>query len=350
MTSVTLSHLSKDYSSRAGVVHALRDVSLQVESGELMALLGPSGSGKTTLLRLVAGLLDPSRGDVAFNDESVLRVPAEKRGAVMVFQQHSLFPFMSVQDNVAFGLKMRRVERSEIARRVGEAMALVRLAGYESRWADELSGGQRQRVALARALVVRPKLLLLDEPLGDLDPELRGELRDEIMQLQQRLGITTLFVTHDQSEAVAVAGRIALIIHGTLVQVGAPRDFYERPADARVARFFGGLNIMPGRKQGTVVETACGPLTINPSLLPDGPVLMSIRPEAVQFGPNGANTLTGTVTAFAYQGDSASCRVSLGGTEVHIAVPPFASHVPGEQVALHFPREHIWLMPVEGNS
>jgi ABC-type Fe3+/spermidine/putrescine transport system ATPase subunit len=311
----------------------------------LVAVLGPSGCGKTTTLRLIAGLLDPTSGDIAFDGEPVLGVPPEKRGAVMVFQQHLLFPFMSVADNVAFGLKMRGVGRDETRRRVAEALALVQLPGLEARWADELSDGQRQRVALARALVVRPKLLLLDEPLSNLDPELREELRTEIVNLQKQLGITTLFVTHDQAEAVAVADRVALMMDGAIIQVGKPQDFYERPAEARVARFFGNLNIFPARKRGDVIETGWGDLSINPSPLPDGPVLATIRPEAVEFGVNGTNTLTGQVAAWTYQGGSAQCRVLVGGVPLEIISPPYLTCRPGEAITLHLPRERLWLMP-----
>ncbi|MFQ5855003.1 MAG: ABC transporter ATP-binding protein [Anaerolineae bacterium] len=345
MTSLILDGVTKDFASPSGTVQVLRGLSLAVQSGELLALLGPSGCGKTTTLRLIAGLLQPTSGDIGFDGRSVLRLPPEKRGAVMVFQQHLLFPFMSVVGNVAFGLKMRRVAREEIRRRVAEALEMVKLAGFEDRWPDELSGGQRQRVALARALVVRPRLLLLDEPLSNLDPELREELRAEIVDLQQHVGITTVFVTHDQSEAVTVADRIALMLDGTIAQVGAPRDFYERPADARVARFFGGVNVFPAHKRGETIESAWGPLAVGQSPLPDGPVLATIRPEAIQFGPNGTNTLSARVMAWTYLGESVRCVAAADETELEISAPPYVSCRPGEIVTLHLPRERIWLMP-----
>ncbi|MFQ5341095.1 MAG: ABC transporter ATP-binding protein [Anaerolineae bacterium] len=348
MTSLALDRVTKDFASQGGTVRVLRGLSLSVASGELLALLGPSGCGKTTTLRLIAGLLQPTSGDIAFDGQSVLHLPPEKRGAVMVFQQHLLFPFMSVADNVAFGLKMRRVGREEIRRRVAEALAMVQLAGFEHRWPDELSGGQRQRVALARALVVQPRLLLLDEPLSNLDAELREELRAEIIDLQQRVGITTIFVTHDQSEAVAVADRIALLLDGAIVQVGAPRDFYERPADVRVARFFGGVNVFPARKRGDTIETVWGPLAVGQSPLPDGPVLATIRPEAIQFGPNGTNSLSARVTTWTYLGESARCVAEVGETRLEISAPPYVACRPGEVITLHLPGERIWLMPAEG--
>lgn len=347
MTSLTLDRVSMRFPVQNGQAEVLRGLDLSVASGELLALLGPSGCGKTTTLRLIAGLLDPTGGDILFDGRSALRVPPERRGAVMVFQQHLLFPFMSVADNVAFGLKMRRVGREEIRRRVAEVLELVRLPGFEDRWPDELSGGQRQRVALARALVVEPRLLLLDEPLSNLDAELREEMRREIVRLQKRSGITTIFVTHDQAEAVAVADRIALMLDGCILQIGAPRDFYERPANARVARFFGGVNIFPARKRDQMIETAWGTLAVAPSPLPDGPVLATIRPEAIRFGPNGANTLSAEVTAWTYQGESTRCAAVAGETRLEISTPPYLSHRLGEIITLHLPRERIWLMPTE---
>jgi ABC-type Fe3+/spermidine/putrescine transport system ATPase subunit len=347
VTQLKLDRLTKEFTSPRGAIHILHGLSLGVDAGELLALLGPSGCGKTTTLRLIAGLLDPTSGDINFDGRSVLKLPPERRGAVMVFQQHLLFPFMSVADNVAFGLRMRRLGRPEIRRRVTEALDMVRLTGLENRWPDELSGGQRQRVALARALVVTPRLLLLDEPLSNLDAELREEMREEIIRLQKQLGITTIFVTHDQSEAVAVADRIALIFDGCIVQTGTARDFYERPINPRVARFFGGANIFPGEKRGGLIKTALGSFSILPSQLSDGPVLVTIRPEAIQFGGNGANSFAAEVVSWMYQGESARCVAAVGETTLEVKAPPYMSRRPGEIVTLQLPRKHIWLMPFE---
>ncbi|MDE0200120.1 MAG: ABC transporter ATP-binding protein, partial [Caldilineaceae bacterium] len=215
MTTVSLHNLSHTFPYGPPVLH---DVSLTVAQGELMVLLGPSGSGKTTILRSIAGLVPPTDGDIRFDNQSVLGVPPERRGAVMVFQEHALFPFMDVGANVAFGLKMRRAGASTIRTKVAQALAAVQLAGYEDRRPDELSGGQRQRVALARALVIQPRVLLLDEPLSSLEPSLREDLRATIRTLQQQAGITMIFVTHDQTDAVAVADRICLLMHGAVRQ------------------------------------------------------------------------------------------------------------------------------------
>jgi putative spermidine/putrescine transport system ATP-binding protein len=232
-TALTLDRLTAGYGERL----VLRDFTLAVAGGELVALLGPSGCGKTTVLRIIAGLLQPVTGEVRFNGESMLSVPAERRGAVMVFQKPLLFPYLTVAENVAFGLKMRRCDK--IRERVSEMLWLLQLEGYEARRPSELSGGQEQRVALARALVTEPRVLLLDEPFSALDENLRTELRLQVRELQKRLGITTIFVTHDQVEAAMVSDRIALLLDGRVAQAGAPRDFYTSPSTADVARFFG---------------------------------------------------------------------------------------------------------------
>lgn len=233
---LSLRDVTVDYPSG---VRALNRVDLTVGDGEFLALLGPSGSGKTTTLRVVAGLVTPTTGDVLFNGKSVLGVPPERRGAAMVFQANTLFPFKTVAENVGFGLRVRRVSTPETRRRVGEALASVQLSGFEDHWPDEISGGQQQRVALARALVVRPRLLLLDEPLASLDPDLRQELGQLVCEIQRTQRVTTIMVTHDQREAAAMADRVALLISGQVRQVGAPAELSEHPASPAVAQFIG---------------------------------------------------------------------------------------------------------------
>jgi ABC-type Fe3+/spermidine/putrescine transport system ATPase subunit len=274
MSEVVLKGISKAFQPGVSV---LADINLAVGQGELTALLGPSGSGKTTLLRLVAGLTRPSRGDILFDGRSMDTVPPEKRGAVMVFQDHAVFPFMSVGENIAFGLKIKRVSRSETRRRVAEALEAVQLAGFEDRAPASLSGGQRQRVALARALVIQPQVLLLDEPLSNLEPALRTELREMIRRLQKQTGITTIFVTHDQTEAFTIADRVVLLINGRIRQAGAPRSFFERPVGTDVAGFFGGQNFVQGTKRGRSLQTELGELEISRPEMPDGEVLLAIQ-------------------------------------------------------------------------
>lgn len=342
MTALTLSQVTKVYEPRTV---AISDLSLAVESGELLVLLGPSGCGKTTTLRLIAGLLQPTAGDILFDGKSALALPPEKRGAVMVFQESTLFPFRSVRDNVAFGLQIRKLGRDVIRRRVAEALAAVQLDGYEDYWPDQLSGGQKQRVALARSLVVRPNLLLMDEPLNNLDRGLREQLRQMIRDLQRAAGITTLFVTHDQAEAVAIADRIALIFDGRLRQVGTPREFYENPADAQVARFFGGANFLPGVKVGCVVHTGIGAIEVMPSPVADGPVLLTIRPEAIEIGRNGHNTFRADVQSYQYRGLIARCQAGINDLHLHIVARPFHVFREGENILLHLPRERILILP-----
>ena len=347
MTALTLRNLTKAY---APGNPALSNMSLDVEAGELLVLLGPSGSGKTTALRLIAGLMQPTGGDILFNGRSVLQTPAEKRGAVMVFQEHALFPFMSVGDNVAFGLKIQKLSQAAIQARVREVLTNVQLPGFEGRWPDQLSGGQRQRVALARALAVRPNLLLLDEPLSNLEPGLRESLRNMVRSLQQQAGITTLFVTHDQAEAVAIADRIALLFEGRLRQLGPPRHFYEQPADEQVARFFGGVNFLSGVKQGPLVHTPVGPLEVSAAPHVSGEVLLTIRPEAIEIGANGHNNLPACVKDYSYRGLMAHCAAGVDGAELQVAAPPFRTYHIGEQITLHLPRERICLLPKPSSS
>lgn len=230
-----------------GDLPVLRDLSLQIHPGELVALLGPSGCGKTTALKVLAGLLMPAAGELYFGDDCITHLPAERRRAPMVFQKPLLFPHLNVAENVAFSLDLQRVPKEEKQRRVSQALSLVRLDGYGARLPKELSGGQEQRVSLARAIVSEPRVLLLDEPFSALDESLRSELRLLVREVQQRLGITTVFVTHDQQEAATLATRIVLLLDGVVAQVGPARDFYTRPASLAVARFFGWQCVREGK-------------------------------------------------------------------------------------------------------
>lgn len=352
MTQVNLIHLSKTY--EGANAPAVKNLSLELASGRITALLGPSGCGKTTVLKTIAGLLYPNQGDVTFDGQSVLDVPAERRGAAMVFQNHLLFPYMSVGENVGFGLKMQGVDRRATRRRVAELLELVQLPNFENRRPRQLSGGQQQRVALARALIVRPRVLLLDEPLSNLDAHLRGEMRELILNVQRQLGITTIFVTHDQEEAITLADQIALIFAGQVHQFGQPQIFYERPASVQVARFFGGTNFVPGLKWGSRVETALGVFHgAGFGHIPDGPVTLTIRPEHLQLTANGhkENSAYATVQNCFYLGTNARFKLQAtcpsGQTTVGPeAVTPTAQleqFGAGQRVTLYFPPDKIWL-------
>jgi ABC-type Fe3+/spermidine/putrescine transport system ATPase subunit len=343
MTAVSIQNLTLRYPGSPN--DTVANLSLDIPTGSLTALLGPSGCGKTTTMKIIAGLLQPTTGDVQFDGTSILQTPPERRGAVMVFQNHLLFPTLTVAENVGFGLKMRHVPRPEIARRVAEMLALVQLPDMGPRRPADLSGGQQQRVALARALIVAPRVLLLDEPLSNLDAHLRAEMRDLIRSLQQRLNITTLFVTHDQEEAVALADNIALMLDGRLRQHSAPQAFYQNPADRTVARFFGGVNFVPGHALGHVFTSALPDLTLPPHML-QGPGTLTIRPESIRLGP-GENTLQARVTGRVFRGTQTRLHLGVGGVTLLADLPPdqTASIAPGSALTIHLPPAALWIMP-----
>jgi spermidine/putrescine ABC transporter ATP-binding subunit len=303
---------------RVGAVTAVRAVSIDVRHGEVLALLGPSGCGKTTTLRMIAGFEDPDEGLVRVRGQVVNDVPTYRRNLGMVFQQYALFPHMSVFDNVAFGLRMRSTARRDVERLVREALTLVRLEGLESRYPSELSGGQQQRVALARAIVTRPAVLLLDEPLGALDKKLREQMQIEIRALQRAVGITTIFVTHDQEEALTLADRIAVMEQGEIVQIGTPTEIYERPQSRFVSDFIGVSNFLPGRVVARGAATVTVELddiggivpvrleaTAADGLVPGDRVEVAIRPEKIRLAPSGAaagNSLAAQIDNVVYLG------------------------------------------------
>lgn len=291
---VELNDLTREY----GSVKALDGLTLRIEPGELVALLGPSGCGKTTALRILAGLDQATSGTVCVGGRDVSGVPANKRDMGVVFQAYSLFPHLTVLENVAFGLKMRRTSKRERLSRAAEMLDLVGLSAHADKYASELSGGQQQRVALARALAIQPRVLLLDEPLSALDAQVRSQLRDEIRRVQSDVGTTTLFVTHDQEEALAVADRVGVMSHGRLEQLAAPADLYANPATPFVAEFVGLNNKVPatvssGRAQllGTSVPTLAGSVA-------SGPGLAMVRPESVTVTADPAGTSTISSVAF----------------------------------------------------
>ncbi|QIN79768.1 ATP-binding cassette domain-containing protein [Rubrobacter marinus] len=329
-----------------GAEPALKGLSLTVEPGELVALLGPSGCGKTTALKIVAGLLAPTSGEVLVDGRSLLGVPPEKRGAAMVFQKPLLFPHMSVEANVGFGLRMRGASQAESSARAREALGRVRMEGHGDRRPDELSGGQQQRVSLARALVTEPSLLLLDEPLSALDANLRSALRDLVREVQEEGGYTTVFVTHDQEEAVVLADRIALVTGGALRMYDRPQAFYDRPRTREVAEFFGATNFIEGRSAGPdgPVETALGTFGLA-TPVPAGKVTLTIRPEAVRLGTqseDGGNSFVARVSEATYLGTQISYRLQAGDTSLRAALPPHTRLAVGERTTVRLPAESLW--------
>jgi putative spermidine/putrescine transport system ATP-binding protein len=333
MARLEIEGLSKHY----GPTVAVREVSLDVRDGEFVVLLGPSGCGKTTTLRMIAGFVAPTMGRVRIGGQDVTTLPPWKRNAGMVFQSYALFPHLSVAENVAFGLEMRNVPKSEIGGRVTEALRLVRLAGYAERLPRQLSGGQQQRVALARALVIRPDVLLLDEPLSNLDAKLRETVRVEIRELQHELGITTVMVTHDQEEALIMADRLVVMSEGSVRQVGSQRDLYERPADRFVAGFVGRSNLLPGKVVGPGRFQTDGGVAIACRDGAMGPGVVALRPERLVLGPAVSgldNRLDGTVELVSYLGAS---------IDVHVRVSP------ADRVVVSLPNRADGKVPNEGD-
>jgi spermidine/putrescine ABC transporter ATP-binding subunit len=342
-----------------GHVQALRGVSFDVGEGEFLVLLGPSGSGKTTILRVIAGFEELTEGAVVIRGRPVADVPPNRRDIGVVFQHFALFPHLTVFRNVAFGLEMRRVPRKELRARVIEALDMVRLVGLDDRMPNQLSGGQQQRVALARALVTRPAVLLLDEPLGSLDPHLRAEMQVEIRRLQQTLAISAIMVTHDQEEAMTMADRIAILHEGQLQQIGTPREIYGAPASAFVARFIGAANVFDvvdvSAHNGVLKVSTKGGLTLtamdtqtNPH---GGNMSVVVRPENVYFGlipANLENVFRGRVTSITYMGAVTRCQVAIGDNlQLTATVPTVLGHrhiSVGEEVSLGWPAASTMLV------
>ena len=330
-TAVSLQKISRHF----GLVKAMDEVDLEVAAGEFFAMLGPSGSGKTTCLRLIAGFEQPTSGSIEIFGEAVQGVPPYRRNVNTVFQDYALFPHMNVRENVEFSLMLRRVDKAERARAADAALELVKLSGYGERKPGQLSGGQRQRVALARAIINKPKVLLLDEPLGALDLKLRESMQEELKALQRTLGITFIFVTHDQGEALSMADRVAVFNNGTVMQVGTPEDIYRRPDSRFVADFVGSSNVLsPDFVQGVLGHKRWA----------------SLRPEAIHVikAGEGASRLTGTVLSRSYLGATTRLAIDLNGTPIH-AVVPSADDVPveGDRVTLGFAKDALHLMENE---
>jgi iron(III) transport system ATP-binding protein len=317
-----------------GSTPVLAGVDLAINSGELFLLLGPSGCGKTTILRLIAGFLNPGTGSLRIAGQDQAGIATERRGLGMVFQHYALWPHLSVAGNVAFPLEVAGVPAAERSRRVDEALTQVALPGYGPRRVAELSGGQQQRVALARAIVGRPRVLLLDEPLSNLDARLRGELRSEIRRVCKAAGVTGIYVTHDQAEALAVADRIALVLDGRIAQVGAPRDLYERPASCASAAFLGDANLLPATWQGGVARCALGAITAHVAkpLAEGQQCTVMVRPERLREDPAGSEA---EIVSGDYHGVAATWHVRLGDTTLRWTETPPQVRSPGQRVRVN---------------
>jgi len=350
-TAVSMRALTKRFDD----VVAVDDVDLDIADGEFFALLGPSGCGKTTTLRMIAGLEIPSAGSLKIFGDEVGTLPPNKRPVNTVFQNYALFPHMSVADNVGFGLKMQKVAKDEIARRVAEAISLVQLAGMEDRRPAQLSGGQQQRVALARALVNRPKVLLLDEPLAALDLKLRQGMQFELKELQREIGITFVFVTHDQEEAMSMADRIGVMGDGKLLQVGTPEDIYDTPVSRFVADFIGRSNFLPGtiESPSTVCLTNGTRVTMHTDGDAGDAVAISLRPERAHLevrgeAPEGQPSLDGLVQTVTFLGGSVVYHVGLDWMTLEVSTenrPGLQRHQPGDAVTVWWHEDAIAVVP-----
>ncbi|HLZ05105.1 MAG TPA: ABC transporter ATP-binding protein [Bradyrhizobium sp.] len=350
MASLSVENLSKLF----GASLAVDGLDLSVREGELVALLGPSGCGKTTTLRMVAGFLPPTSGRVLFDKEDVTRLPAHKRSTGMVFQSYALFPHMTAAQNIGFGLEMRGLGSDERQAKVEEALKLVRLSHLAGRLPREMSGGQQQRVALARALVINPKLFLLDEPLSNLDAKLRAEVRIEIRALQQRLGLTTLLVTHDREEALTMADRLVVMDGGRVRQIGSPRELYDAPKDTFVADFVGRCNILPGRRESETAFRTDSGLVLAVDTVADeskNAAAFALRPERISISPGATGDVLGAVQAVTYLGPQTEYHVRVG-SEVFVVVrqtpgahEALAAVKPDDLVSLQWDRKAPRLVP-----
>ena len=349
MAHVELRKLRKLYGKTA----AVDGVDLDIGKGEFMTFLGPSGCGKTTTLRMIAGLIEPTEGEISVGGKLLSSpgtkvVPPEKRNMGMVFQSYAVWPHMTVFENVAFPLRNLKKSKEEIVKRVRAALELVKLDGLEDRYPSNLSGGQQQRVALARAMAIEPDILLFDEPLSNLDAKLREEMRFELKEIQRRIGVTSIYVTHDQAEAMAISDRIAVMSHGQIKQIGKPREIYDSPEDPFTAEFIGLANFFPGK--ATSEKTVC--LAGRQELEIDGcralnmgaDVILSIRPHNIKIYKEvnkTRNELQGIVEKGAYLGDKVDYRVRVGDSILRIQTPPGEVFTEGTKVCLHLPAEKI---------
>ncbi|MGC1817998.1 MAG: ABC transporter ATP-binding protein [Casimicrobiaceae bacterium] len=347
---IAIETVSKNY----GATPAVRGVDLVIHDGELFTLIGPSGCGKTTMLRMVAGLVPPTAGRILFGDRVMadpaqgIAVPPESRNLGMVFQSYALWPHLTLQRNCSLGLEARRIPAGEIGRRVDEALAMVGLAGLSGRYPHQLSGGQQQRVALARAVALEPGVLLFDEPLSNLDAALHEQMCIEIRSVQQRLGITTIYVTHNQAEAMLVSDRIGVMRDGVILQVGTPQHIYVEPRDEFIAGFFGKANLLRGEALGKGVRIGGSTLVVAAALAQGGATLL-IRPEAVTFGGDGPNVVDGEIRQAVFLGDQVEYEVRVDSLDATLRVQAPSTMPPASgRVRVCLPPER--LMPLKTRS
>ena len=337
----------KNVTKAFGKSVVIDNLDLTIKRGTMVTLLGPSGCGKTTILRLVAGLENPTSGQIFIDGEDVTKSSIQNRDICIVFQSYALFPHMSIGDNVGYGLRMQNVGKEERKQRVKEALELVDLAGFEDRYVDQISGGQQQRVALARALVLKPKVLLFDEPLSNLDANLRRAMREKIRELQQSLGITSLYVTHDQTEAFAVSDEVIVMNKGKIMQKAPAKDLYQRPNSLFLANFMGESSIFPAKLQGNTVNIHGYELTLNNAAqfnLPDGDCLAGVRPEAVYLHESGTEAQRCTIKSAVYMGNHWEVVALWHGQDLLINCRPEQFNPASQEAYVHLSEQGIFLL------
>ena len=337
----------KNVTKAFGKSVVIDDLDLTIKRGTMVTLLGPSGCGKTTILRLVAGLENPTSGQIFIDGEDVTKSSIQNRDICIVFQSYALFPHMSIGDNVGYGLRMQNVSKEERKQRVKEALELVDLAGFEDRYVDQISGGQQQRVALARALVLKPKVLLFDEPLSNLDANLRRAMREKIRELQQSLGITSLYVTHDQTEAFAVSDEVIVMNKGKIMQKAPAKDLYQRPNSLFLANFMGESSIFPAKLQGDSVNIHGYELTLNNAAqfnLPDGDCLAGVRPEAVYLHETGTEAQRCTIKSAVYMGNHWEVVAVWHGQDLLINCRPEQFNPASKEAYVHLSEQGVFLL------
>ena len=337
----------KNVTKAFGKSVVIDDLDLTIKRGTMVTLLGPSGCGKTTILRLVAGLENPTSGQIFIDGEDVTKSSIQNRDICIVFQSYALFPHMSIGDNVGYGLRMQNVSKEERKQRVKEALELVDLAGFEDRYVDQISGGQQQRVALARALVLKPKVLLFDEPLSNLDANLRRAMREKIRELQQSLGITSLYVTHDQTEAFAVSDEVIVMNKGKIMQKAPAKDLYQRPNSLFLANFMGESSIFPAKLQGNTVNIHGYELALNNAAqfnLPDGDCLGGVRPEAVYLHETGTEAQRCTIKSAVYMGNHWEVVAIWHGQDLLINCRPEQFNPASQEAYVHLSEQGIFLL------
>lgn len=337
----------KNVTKTFGKSVVIDDLDLTIKRGTMVTLLGPSGCGKTTILRLVAGLENPTSGQIFIDGEDVTKSSIQNRDICIVFQSYALFPHMSIGDNVGYGLRMQNVSKEERKQRVKEALELVDLAGFEDRYVDQISGGQQQRVALARALVLKPKVLLFDEPLSNLDANLRRAMREKIRELQQSLGITSLYVTHDQTEAFAVSDEVIVMNKGKIMQKAPAKDLYQRPNSLFLANFMGESSIFPAKLQGNTVNIHGYELALNNAAqfnLPDGDCLAGVRPEAVYLHETGTEAQRCTIKSAVYMGNHWEVVAVWHGQDLLINCRPEQFNPASQEAYVHLSEQGIFLL------